>query len=100
MSYQEIEKEANQLLLRIQECRKKIVELENEIRGMPKTTQHELDMAKIKVMSLRTNRDHCKRMEELWHGKKQLMKGKGKRSLKRRKTHKKRWASRTTLRRS
>jgi len=94
--------EANQLLLRIRDCRAKIVELENEIRAMPKTTQHELDMAKIKVMSLRTNRDHCKRMEELWHSKKQLMKqlGKGKRSLKHRKTHKKRWASRTTLRRS
>jgi hypothetical protein len=100
MSYQEIEKEANQLLLRIRECRTKILELENEIRGMSKTTQHELDMAKIKVMSLRTNRDHCKRMEELWHGKKQLMKGKGKLSLKHRKTHKRRWASRTTLRRS
>jgi hypothetical protein len=99
MSYQEIEKEANQLLLRIRDCRTKIVELENEIRGMSKTTQHELDMAKIKVMSLRTTRDHCKRMEELWHGKKQLIKGKGKRSLKHRKTHKKRWASRTTLRR-
>jgi hypothetical protein len=92
--------EANQLLLRIRECRTKIVELENEIRATPKTTQHELDMAKIKVMSLRTNRDHCKRLEQLWHGKKQLMKGKGKRSLKHRKTHKKRWASRTTLRRS
>jgi hypothetical protein len=90
--------ESKQVLLRIQECRKKIEALENEIRAMPKNTDHERTMAKIKVVSLRGQREHCKRLEQLWHGKKQL--GKSRRSLKHRKTHKKRWASRTTLRRS
>jgi hypothetical protein len=90
--------ELKQVLLRIQECRKKIEALENEIRAMPKNTDHERTMAKIKVVSLRGQREHCKRLEQLWHGKKQL--GKSRRSLKHHKTHKKRWASRTTLRRS
>ena len=90
--------ESKQVLLRIQECRKKIEALENEIRAMPKNTDQERTMAKIKVLSLRGQREHCKRLEQLWHGKKQL--GKSRRSLKHRKTHKRRWASRTTLRRS
>lgn len=90
--------ESKQVLLRIQECRKKIEALENEIRAMPKNNDHEMTMAKIKVVSLRGQREHCKRLEQLWHGKKQL--GKSRRSLKHRKTHKRRWAYRTTLRRS